>query len=512
MKEYRRIFLSYAKSDASDAQAIADDMKRQGFEVWDYAQQWKKGDQGYPPPDEFVELMQRATWFVPIVSTASVNPSSGKYAVIELEYALELDLIIEQRIVPLCLSGSRPKKWLKPYDVLEPLDVVKIDREDTRAYLQGIARLCRRLNVSYKPVLRDRPLLPFWRGFTEEIEIVRKKTDNAWELMPMMTEFDRCRQGKNRQEALDLIAHFLLALQYGRSFPPLFYSWIVKAHCEIEAGHYAAAAESIQCAARVNPDNPDIQGTKGYLHLRQKEYHEARECFSAALTRCEARDLMSMFHYLYPLIELGDTISIDNRRLILETDPSSWPDEGLPGLLNAGEILHYQSGEYGKAIELFASAGKKNLHDTTSVVYAHLSYLKRGDPAMAETTLISAIRDNGANPRISIDRLYYCLAEQYLLAEDYTRTLPIYEQHLLRPEMITRQYAIRHAQILRKLGDKKRMKTGCLRMLGGQFPCPKCCEDFYYDGFAWYLLGNTERAKYDFERSRQFDRYYSRCE
>ncbi|MBN1307349.1 MAG: TIR domain-containing protein [Chitinispirillaceae bacterium] len=512
MKEYRRIFLSFARSDADEAAAIAADLKEQGFEVWDYAAKWKRDDLGYPPPDEFVELVQRATWFVPLVSAASVSPAGGKYAVRELEYALEHDLLIDQKIVPVLLSGSRPKKWLKPFDVLEPLEVIAIDTTDIRAYLQGIAALCRRLKVSYQPVVRDRPLLPFWYGFTEEIERVRMKMDDAWRLMPVLTEFDRCWEQGKWGEALSLIAYFLWAVRYDGTVSDLVHTWIVKATCEFETGQFAAAEESIRMAAQMLPNDPAVAGAMGYLHLYRREYAEAREHLNAALAGCEADDLRGRLYYLRPLIERGEPLSFDHRTMVLETDPSSWSDEELAGLLNAGELLHFQSREYEKTIDLFESARRKGIYDTTSVVYAHMSYRKLGEPAQAEKILVSAIKETGTNPRMDAALLYYHLAEQKFSSGDLAKTLQIYEKHLLRPDTITRRFVVRHAQILRKLGDRKRMRIVCVRMLGGQFPAPKNCEDFYYDGFAQYLLGNTDRAQYDFERSKQFAAFYSRCE
>ena len=250
----------------------------------------------------------------------------------------------------------------------------------------------------------------------------------------------------------------------------------------------------------------------GYLHLHRKEHVEAREYFKAALAKCEEEGLLGRFYFLRPLIEHGEVITDEQRRLILETDPSLWPDDGLCGLINAGEILHFQSGEYDKSVELFDAARRRGIHDTTSVVYAHLSYRKQGEDVAAEKILASAIKESGTNFRIDASVLFYHLAEMALDAGDLAKTLQIYEKHLLRPQTIIRRFAVRHAQILRRLGDKKRMRMVCLRMLGGQFPAPKTCEDFYYDGFAQHLLGNSERAQYDFERSKQFAPFYSRCE
>ena len=85
-------------------------------------------------------------------------------------------------------------------------------------------------------------------------------------------------------------------------------------------------------------------------------------------------------------------------------------------------------------------------------------------------------------------------------------------ERFLDLEAKTRQCVVRYARILRKLGDEKRMRIECSKMLNGMFPNPQTCEDFYYDGFAHFLLGNSERAHYDYERSRRFGSHYSQLE
>ena len=57
------------------------------------------------------------------------------------------------------------------------------------------------------------------------------------------------------------------------------------------------------------------------------------------------------------------------------------------------------------------------------------------------------------------------------------------------------------------------MEEVCKNMINeSRIKLPVNHEDFYYDGFAWYLLGNYERAIYDYERSKEYDLYYSEYE
>jgi len=43
-------------------------------------------------------------------------------------------MVAQKRVVPVILAASEPKKWLKPFDVLEPLEGVGIDSGDRRAF------------------------------------------------------------------------------------------------------------------------------------------------------------------------------------------------------------------------------------------------------------------------------------------------------------------------------------------------------------------------------------------
>jgi tetratricopeptide (TPR) repeat protein len=510
MKEYRRVFLSYAQADKSDVAQITIDLKQQGFEVWEYAQQWKKSDLGHPLPEEFTELLNRATYFVPVVSAASVSPSNGKYSVMELEYALESDLIAQKRVFPILLSCSRPKKWLKPYDALESLNVVEVNPRDIRAFLQAMALFCRGLNVSYKPQLKERPLLPYWHGFTGEIEELRRTAKDSWKLMPVIAEFNDHFKGRNWEKALDLISYFLSAIRYEPPEQRFFYSWIVKAACELETGRLPSAEESICEAAEQKAEDPIVLGTFGYLHVRRRDLSTASDFFVKALASCGSSDkVIDRFYYIYPLLEIGGMPDRNDRKLILDADHSSWPLDSLVKLYNAQEILLYRGKEYRKGVDVFEAIRQQGLHDTTSVIYAHLCLKELDELAEAQTLLTSAIRESKTNLKLNISDLYHQLAEFSLFLNEPRKAAAIYEKHLLGPEENRRQRVVSYARILRKLGDEKRMKIECSKMLNGMFPNPQTCEDFYYDGFAHFLLGNAERSQYDFERSRRFGLYYS---
>ena len=453
----------------------------------------------------------RSSWFVPVVSAASVNPSSGRYMVMEIEYAAELGLIRQNRVIPLLLTAAKPKKWLKPFDMLMPLGVIKINLDERRDYLRKIARLCRQMNVIYRPVLRNRPGLPFWKGFLDEVTAIRKRYPEAWDLMPVLTEFDCSCDCKDWRHARELITHYNYSIAYlDDNTAGVPNSRLVQAYCDCATGNPESAEPLLKQAAEELPDAASVHGSIARLHLLRKEPYQAREHLVAALARCGDASLRERMYYLHPMMELGEPIPEDDRSRVLTADVTDWETDERIALYSVRCALLYQSARYKPAIDLHEAVHAEGLHSTATVLYAHLSLVKLERTGDAEQTLIGAIEECGTNGSLDAAALNFQLAEFYLATDQIGKTLTIYEKVLTAPGTVTRKFAVRYARILGKLGDENRTRTECLQILGGRFPLPSSYEDFYYDGFASYLLGNTERAKYDFERSRQFDVWYPR--
>ena len=71
---------------------------------------------------------------------------------------------------------------------------------------------------------------------------------------------------------------------------------------------------------------------------------------------------------------------------------------------------------------------------------------------------------------------------------------------------------VNYARALKKTGNTK-FKEICISVLNkGSAGNPETFEDYYWNGFANYLIGNIERANYDFDRSQNYDLYYSEVE
>jgi hypothetical protein len=73
---------------------------------------------------------------------------------------------------------------------------------------------------------------------------------------------------------------------------------------------------------------------------------------------------------------------------------------------------------------------------------------------------------------------------------------------------------VEHARILKAVGgatNLAKMREVCTQVLDSMIfgDSPLTTHDFYYMGFANYLLGNYEFANYDYERSGGLFKYYN---
>ena len=176
--------------------------------------------------------------------------------------------------------------------------------------------------------------------------------------------------------------------------------------------------------------------------------------------------------------------------------------------MNMKGIVYWKMGNYSKALPVFESMRQQNLYDITSATYHYFDLRDMG----RATEAINLLRSEAE--RLNEVNLYHHLADLYLKQGMVSEALDIYRNKLCQRQIRTRQYMIEYARILNASGEKRIAQEICEMVLSRKcFRNPRTSEDFYYDGFANYLLGEHARARYDYERSSGFfDKYYSEME
>ena len=148
--------------------------------------------------------------------------------------------------------------------------------------------------------------------------------------------------------------------------------------------------------------------------------------------------------------------------------------------------------------------------DTTSVAFHVQALMSIFKPEEAHKILREAAAKEYEDERIDRTQVYVYLAQYYLGCGKYLEMIKVIDKVLMSLKKRARRLMVNCAQMLLKAGQKKRACEVCHEILHGKlFNLPESQEDFYYDGFAQYILGNIERAQYDFERSQSFDSFYS---
>jgi tetratricopeptide (TPR) repeat protein len=169
-------------------------------------------------------------------------------------------------------------------------------------------------------------------------------------------------------------------------------------------------------------------------------------------------------------------------------------------------IALLRQGRYREAVGIFARIADRGQLDAAAVIYYYraLRSCGRTDEALSLLRREAMLRDDA--------NIYHHLADAYLKAEMIYEALGVYENALSRPGC-PRKYMVDHARILKILGgaaNRAKVRELCNKVLdpAGFSAAPLTAEDFYYSGFANYLLGDHPRARYDYERSGKLYEYY----
>ena len=503
------LFISFSSQDLKYVRELMAGLKVQGVDFWDYSDFIQEIELGTSIPERLQEELRRCDFFVPLVSANSMDPEIGRFTRFEVQYAIDLGLLERRRIIPVVIHQDLPAEWPDPYNRLENTVYEEIDLENVRAFEHMMAKICQHLGKIYQPLIEAHSRLPFWELFRDEVLELKHSRSSHVELMILLTEFNEHFQMDDWMRAYFLISHFISSCQYSIPDYGIFYPWIVKGVCQQQLGHLKGAEESFLEAGKTRSADENVFGGLGSVYFARQDYSTAKEFFKKALDVCSPdQNDDEKLNYVVALLTLEEDIPIFLQNSVLGMDFSGQPEERFR-LMKAQGMVHYRREEYDEALVKFQKIEEEGLEDTPSVYYHHLTLLELGRQRDAIATLERALKDPQED-RIDTPYIRFNLSKLYLETDRVSKALKIYRDVLLKPEHRTRFFMIQYARIFKAMEDGQKVEDICREILGGQlFPPPKTASDYYFDGFAQYLLGNIERARYDFERSSNFDFYYS---
>ena len=502
-----RIFVSFSSRDIEVARKLFYSLKSQHLEVWDYS---RPGDE-IPLGTRIQEVLERqidgCDYMVALLSANSMDPAIGRFTRHEIEYAILRGVLGRGRLLPLRLTGSPAPPWGGIYAELQDRLFGDLEPGDRRRYEEAIALVCRRLEWPYTPPFLGDPRLPFAGRFEREVAGLQKELPNAVfvDLMSAINDFVHAYDGGDWLEADRLITHFLLLWRYRIRKPEPYYPKIVQGVCQLHLGRFTEAEGTFLEATRHPSRDENSFGGLGQVYFRTRHYVEAQAAFEMALEVCPPdRNWEIRFNVLGARLESGS--GAGDGGLFDEVDLASASPEDQRRILTLKGIFLLQQGRMGAALQEFESLYARQMVDTAVAAYRAIALERLGRIREAIILLRQEVR------RFDDTNLYHRLADLLLKAGEVSAALAIYREKVCTPERRKRQYLVEHARVLFTTGrdpDGRVVAELCNTALSrASMGYPQTNEDFFYDGFANYMIGRDERARYDFERSSGFCEVY----
>jgi tetratricopeptide (TPR) repeat protein len=507
MPQPPKIFVSFSSRDIAIARKLFYSLKSQQLDVWDYSRPGEEIPLGTRIQEVLERQIDGCDYMIALLSANSMDPAIGRFTRHEIEYAIARGIIERGRLLPLQLAGSPAPPWGGVYAQLQDRLFGELDPGDRRKYEEAIALVCRRLNWPYTPPFLGDPRLPFAGRFEREVAGMQKTLPNAVfvDLMSTINDFVHAYNDGDWPEADRLISHFLLLWRYKVRKPEPYYPKIIQGVCQLHLGRFAEAEETFFEAARHPSRDENCFGGLGQVYVRTRRYVEAQAAFEMALEVCPPdRNWEIRFNILGSRLESGS--GSGDAGLFDEVDLASATPDDRKRILTLKGIFLLQQGRAEAALEEFESLYSGQTADPVAAAYRAMALERLGRIREAIVLLRQETR------RLDDTNLYHRLADLLLKAGEVSAALSIYREKLCTPERRKRQYLVEYARILvttRRDPDGQVVPELCKTALSrASMGYPQTNEDFFYDGFANYMIGRHERARYDFERSSGFCEFY----
>lgn len=499
-----KLFVSFSSRDQDAVRMLFSSLAVQRVDVWDYSREGEGLPLARLVEESLAEKIRLCDYFLAVVSASSTDEVFGRYTGFEVLSALEAGLLQRHRLLPILLTTSPPAEWRSPYKELEGLLRVELNPASQKQLDDAVRRICHYLSVPYVPPILNDPRVFFSGRFQQEMSGQKMTPADYVDLMNIIIGCaEKVAEGA-WEDAGGLIALFLTLSAYKAPGTRFYYPHIIKGVCELQSGHFEAAERTFAQAAEHPLRDENSFGGLGHAYFYQRRYDEALAAFRKALELRPA-DKSIQFNIVGTLLHANAPASAPG---LLDTFArAELSPEELVKVNKMKGIAHIERGEYEEAVKIFESIdGRAQLDDAAAIYYARA--LESCGRALEAIALLrrEATRLDDLN-------LYHHLAAAYLKAGMIREGLRVYEDRLCRPGCRTRQYLVEHARVLRTVGgimNLEKMREVCRQVLDPKScgDSPLAAQDFYYMGFANYLLGNYPLARYDYERSGRLFQYY----
>lgn len=520
MSQAPKLFISFSSQDQNEVRKLFSALEIQNIKVWDYSDVGQELPLAHQVSDSLKQKIDQCEYFIAIISPNTIDEVIGKYTRFEVRYAIECGKHRQRRILPVLLNNPS-EHWLNLYKELAPILRINLNTNNSERFEDTIRRICEWSSVSYIPSsLRD-PRVFFAQLFLKEAENSQLENADFVQLMRIMNSCAGKLLAEDWKGVREKIVLFLNLVDEIAPDASFHYPLVIRGVCELQLGEWENARLTFLEAT----ENQNIQSNPliglgfaglGHTYFSLGDFQKSQDAFGKALEFLPDKDDFQFkedvqFNILGALIQ-SDVIEFDEA-VLDKFDPPNLSSAERLKIVTLKGIAKYKKGRFPEAVRVFRMLEADELDEAAAIYYA-LALKEVGYEREAINIL------NFAAGKIKTANLYHYLADTYLCAGHIQDSLRIYEDVLCSPDNRAkweRQYFVEYARILKsvnKVRNFEKISSACETVLDlNLFPLPQSKEDFFYTGFAHYLLGNYEEARFDYNRSLNFcDHYYDEIE
>ncbi len=489
-----KTFLSFSSRDTFVPRLLTR-LQAQSLNVWDYSVEGDEIPGGETITSYLRDRVGKCTLFLPVVS---LNSLRSPFTAAEVECALNRHVDGGLRIIPLVeRSVLDIDLWPGPYAGLRAIRYHFFGGGvEARAQMEdAVARVCQDVGVPFFGLVADTPRLPLMERVDRELmQRVPRDTERSNILYARLDKAIRvCKLGLEQgdyAQALKAIEYFTAMVENEYEGETFYYPYVARAVCLIAVGRLPESVQALT-ALRLHPEcEESLFGALGYVRQAQGLFAEAAELYREALRRDPSDPAAAtgvVVNELFAgekVVDLPKACSVIETGRYLTEDEREQAQEALAlGLAGMGQS------EQAAAI-FFKKVRERQATPSTYINLANVLVDMRRHTEAREL-LLQAWKEHSEDAELGCHLVRY-----FLETGQYGEAVPIANRVT---ELLPDRLYVWFERLIveRRAGCKDALQTA--EHLAKMLPNTK--EDFYYIGYANWVLGRHERAMYDLERS-----------
>ncbi|MCD9186227.1 MAG: TIR domain-containing protein [Pyrinomonadaceae bacterium] len=512
MTLFPKIFISFSSRDQNEVRKLFSALHHQNIDVWDYSGDGQELPLAHSLEASLKRKIDECDYFIAVISPNSIHEEIGRHTRFEVLYALEQKLHEKNRILPIILDDPENKNaaWLDLYKEFRAIKWAEINFADNKSLEDNLREICDWLSVTYVPSSLRAKKVFFAQAFLEETETVEISNADFVQLMKIMNDCANYVLEENWEKARDKIRLFLMLAEANSPSAKFYYPIIILGVCHLQLNELENAKRELTSLIKDSTcKNQRMMGLAlaalGQTHFALEEYEVALEFYEKAADFLPpGKDIP--INKIISQVYAGKT-SWDEK-LLGEFDTSELSTDNSLKIIKIKGIVNYRKGDFYNAIKIFSSINLENL-DECAAVYYGLSLMEAGYHESA-INILSYIAE-----KLDSANIYHHLADIFMRCGYLEEALDVFAQKLCsyeNREKWRRQFFIEYARILRYLDTKTNQRKICelceMVLDFNTFSPPLTGEDYFYTGYANFLMGKNQLAKFDFDRSKGFCEIY----